>query len=76
MHSKPVLRLREEMLSFSHARESVRSEVRRTMQLWRFPLETIGTFEQAASLQPGIPLEEARQFFNLEFIPSPGGSSA
>jgi hypothetical protein len=37
------------------------------MQLWKFPLETIGTFEQAASLQPGVPLEEARQFFEIEF---------
>lgn len=67
MQSKPVMRLREEILSFSHARESVRAEIRRAMQLWHFPLEAIGTFEQAASLQPSVPLEEARQFFDIEF---------
>ena len=67
MPSKPVMRLRTEILSFSHARESVRAEVRRTMQLWKFPLEAIGTFEQAASQQPGVPLEEARQFFEIAF---------
>ena len=67
MHSKPVLRLREEILSFSHARESVRAEIRRNMQFRKFPLEAIRIFEQAAALQPGLPLEEARQFFQLEF---------
>jgi hypothetical protein len=69
MPNKPVIRLREEILSFPHARESVRAEIRRIMQLRKFPLEAIGTFEQAASLQSGIPLEEARQFFDIEFTP-------
>ena len=40
------------------------------MQFRKFPLEAIGIFEQAAALQPGVPLEEARQFFDIEFTPS------
>ncbi len=61
------MRLREEILFFSHARESVRAEIRRNMQLHKFPLETIWTFERAASLQPGLPIEEAQQFFEIKF---------